>query len=93
MDSRRKSPTPVYEFTAKVARVNTARFRGAREGDCVANVGEAGGAVLPVDGALGHIAVQYFEPLLTLAAADDLADPGASTSIAATVRLSSFART
>ena len=92
MDSRRKSPTPVYEFTAKVARVNTARFRGAREGDCVANVGEAGGAVLPVDGALGHIAVQYFEPLLTLAAADDLADPRVSTSIAATVRLSSFAR-
>jgi hypothetical protein len=42
--------------------------------------------------ALGHIAVQYFEPLLALAAADDLADPGANTSIAATVRPSSFTR-
>src|SRR6266436_2349593 len=34
------------------------------------------GVMLPVDGALGHIAVQYFEPLLALAAADDFADPG-----------------
>jgi hypothetical protein len=34
-----------------------------------------------------------FEPLLALAAADDLADlPGASTSIAAIVRPSSFTR-
>ena len=79
---------------------------GAREGDGVADVGEAGdvgegatgrsrgeaeagvrhravaaqiavpGVVLPVDGALGHAAVQYVEPLLALAAADDLADPG-----------------
>src|SRR5438552_9685038 len=75
---------------------------GAREGDCVAHVGEAGdvgegaleaeaeagvgdravaaqvavpGVVLAVDAALGHAAVQYFEPLLALAAADDFADP------------------
>src|SRR5262249_53168138 len=33
------------------------------------------GVVLLVDAALGHIAVQYFEPFLALAAADDLADP------------------
>jgi hypothetical protein len=32
------------------------------------------GVVLAVDAALGHAAVQYFEPLLALAAADDLAD-------------------
>src|SRR5437899_12807211 len=32
------------------------------------------GVVLPVDAALGHAAVQYLEPLLALAAADDLAD-------------------
>jgi hypothetical protein len=31
--------------------------------------------VLPVDAALGHAAVQYVEPLLALAAADDVADP------------------
>jgi hypothetical protein len=31
--------------------------------------------VLLVDAALGHIAVQYLEPLLALAAADDVADP------------------
>src|SRR3984893_1881120 len=75
---------------------------GSREGDCVADVGEAGdvgegtleaeaeagvrhravapeiavpGVVLLVDAALGHIAVQYVETLLALAAADDLADP------------------
>src|SRR6266581_5530143 len=76
----------------------------SREGDRVADVGEAGdvgegapgesrgeteagvrhraiaaqvaapGVVLAVDAALGHAAVQYFEPLLALAAADDLAD-------------------
>src|SRR5580704_5678627 len=72
---------------------------GAREGDGVADVGEAGdvgegaleaeaeagvrhravaaqvavpGVVLPVDAALDHAAVQYFEPLLALAAADYL---------------------
>src|SRR5215469_565951 len=33
------------------------------------------GVVLLVDAALGHSAVQYFEPLLALAAADDLTDP------------------
>src|SRR6266581_7887432 len=33
------------------------------------------GVVLPVDAALGHAAVEHFEPLLALAAADDLADP------------------
>src|ERR1700719_4314995 len=76
---------------------------GAREGDRVAHVGEAGdvgegaleaepeagarhravaaqvavpGIVLPVDAALGHAAVQSLEPLLALAAADDLTDPG-----------------
>ncbi len=32
------------------------------------------GVVLPVDAVLGHIAIQYLEPLLALAAADDLAD-------------------
>jgi hypothetical protein len=48
------------------------------------------GVVLAVDAALGHIAAQYLEPLLGLAAADDLADPGASTSIAVTVRPSSL---
>jgi hypothetical protein len=48
--------------------------------------------VLPVDAALGHAAVQYIEPLLSLAGADDLADPGASTSYATTVRPSSFTR-
>jgi hypothetical protein len=37
--------------------------------------GEGGGAVLPVDAALGHALIQHFEPLLVLAAADDLADP------------------
>jgi hypothetical protein len=42
--------------------------------------------VLAADAALGHAAVQYFEPFLALAAAI----PGASTSIAATVRPSSF---
>jgi hypothetical protein len=31
--------------------------------------------VLLVDAALGYAPVQYFEPLLALAAADDLADP------------------
>ena len=31
--------------------------------------------VLTVDAALGHPAVQHAEPLLALAAADDLADP------------------
>jgi hypothetical protein len=31
--------------------------------------------VLAVDAALGHAAVQYLEPLLALAAADDLAGP------------------
>ena len=31
--------------------------------------------MLAVDAALGHIAVQRVEPLLALAAADDLADP------------------
>jgi hypothetical protein len=34
------------------------------------------GVVLLVDAALGRIAVQYVEPLLALAAADDFADPG-----------------
>src|SRR5712672_3618585 len=33
------------------------------------------GVVLAVDAALGDTAVQYVEPLLALAAADDLADP------------------
>jgi len=32
------------------------------------------GVVFPVDAALGHIAVQHREPLLALAAADDLVD-------------------
>src|SRR5690242_11417791 len=32
------------------------------------------GVVLPVDAAHSHAPVQHFEPLLTLAAADDLAD-------------------
>jgi hypothetical protein len=31
--------------------------------------------VLPVDVALGHARIQHLEPLLALAAADDLADP------------------
>src|SRR5271169_6376360 len=34
------------------------------------------GVVLAVDVALGHARVEHFEPLLALAAADDLADPG-----------------
>src|SRR5271163_4417368 len=73
-----------------------------REGDGVADVGEAGdvgegaleaeaeagvrhravaaqiavpGVVLPVDAALGHARIEHLEPLLALAAADDLADP------------------
>jgi hypothetical protein len=33
------------------------------------------GVVFLVDAALGYAAVQYFEPLLALAAAKDLADP------------------
>src|SRR5271165_4816963 len=33
------------------------------------------GVVVAVDAALGHAAVQYLQPLLALAAADDLADP------------------
>jgi hypothetical protein len=33
------------------------------------------GVVLLVDAALGHAPVEYLEPLLALAAADDLADP------------------
>ena len=33
---------PVHEFTAKVARINTARCRRAGDGDCVAHVREAG---------------------------------------------------
>jgi hypothetical protein len=45
-----------------------------------------------VDAALRHAPIQHFEPLLALAAADDLADPGASTSIAATVWPSSLSR-
>src|SRR6266852_4433995 len=34
------------------------------------------GVVLPVDGALRHARIQHLDPLLALAAADDLADPG-----------------
>jgi hypothetical protein len=48
------------------------------------------GVVLPVDAALGHIAVQHLEPLLALAAAMISPIPGAKTSIAATVLPSSF---
>src|SRR5712691_2321107 len=33
------------------------------------------GVVLPVDAALRHASIQHLEPLLALAAADDLADP------------------
>src|SRR6266849_538235 len=33
------------------------------------------GVVLLVDAALGHARIEHFEPLLALAAADDLADP------------------
>jgi hypothetical protein len=43
-----------------------------------------------VDAALSHASVQYVEPFLALAAADDFADP--NTFIAATVRPSSFTR-
>jgi hypothetical protein len=50
------------------------------------------GVGLPVDAASGHGAVQYVEPLFTLAAADDLADPGANASIAATMRPPSLSR-
>jgi hypothetical protein len=38
-----------------------------------------------VDAVLRHPRVQYLEPLLALAAADDLAILGVSTSLAATV--------
>jgi hypothetical protein len=48
--------------------------------------------VLAVDAALGHAAIQNVEPFLGLAAADDLVDPGANTSVPATVRPSSFTR-
>jgi len=48
--------------------------------------------VLLVDAALGHAAVQYREPLFALAAVNDLPIPGANTSIAATVRPTSFDR-
>jgi hypothetical protein len=47
------------------------------------------GVVLAADPALGHIAVQYFEPLLALLPSMISPIPGASTSIAATVRLPS----
>jgi hypothetical protein len=44
------------------------------------------------DAAPGHALVQYLEPLLALAAADDLADPRRQPSIAATVLPSSSSR-
>src|SRR3984893_12277276 len=47
---------------------------GVRQGAVTAQAAVPG-VVLAVDATLGHIAVQYFEPLLALAAADDLADP------------------
>jgi hypothetical protein len=47
--------------------------------------GKGGDVVLLADPALRHAPVQHREPLLALAAADDLANSGASTSIAGTV--------
>jgi hypothetical protein len=47
--------------------------------------GKGGGVVLLVAAVLRHPRVQYLEPLLALAGADDLAIPGASASLAATV--------
>jgi hypothetical protein len=41
-----------------------------------------------IDAAPRHALIQHREPLLALPAADDLADPRASMSIAATVRAS-----
>jgi hypothetical protein len=38
--------------------------------------------MLLIDAALGHAAIQYVEPLLPLAAADDLANPWRYTSTA-----------
>src|SRR6202035_3428092 len=47
---------------------------GVRHGAVAAQIAVPG-IVLLVDVALGHARIQYFEPLLALAAADDLADP------------------
>ena len=47
---------------------------------------------LRVEALLAHPLFQHVEPLLALAAADDLADAGTSTSIARTVLPSSFTR-
>jgi hypothetical protein len=64
-----KTPTPPSPASGEGSGGGGVRHRAVRAQVAVP------GAVLAVDAALGHIAVQHVEPLLALAAADDLADP------------------